>query len=145
MTDNLVCIMPGCNGTLGNATIPFRTGCSSFSPCRACSKCGRIHSYDGYLMFMRPGPAIYLKGEQIEYVLEPVSFNQGETYQSNGYLFVCLDGKDEDGIPEMVDLGPNTPITFDGMNEDQMFRFHDECGIKYLLHRGDVNFIEKKQ
>ncbi len=137
--------MPNCGGTLGDKTFPLQTGCYSTSPCRACSVCGRVHSYGGGLMFNRPGAALYLRDNKFELVMEPVGFNQGETYVSPGYLYVCLDGKEEDGIPEMTDLGPETPLIFDGLNENQMFRFHDECGIKYLLHRGDVNFIKKKQ
>ena len=144
MTDSLVCFMPDCDGILGSETFPLQTGCSSFSPCRACTKCGRVHSYDGHLMFNRPGAALYLKDNRLELVMEPISFDVGTTYQSRGYLYVNLEGKEEDGIPEMVNLEPDMPLIFDGINEDQMFRFHDECGIKYLLHRGDVNFIEKQ-
>jgi hypothetical protein len=138
----LFCKMPGCGGVLEKNTFPMRTGCHSFSPCRACSKCGRVHSYDGHLMFNRQGAAVYLR-HNIELIMEPVSFEQGKTYTNTGYLYVTLEGKEKDGIPEMVDLGPNTPLTFDGQDADEMFRFHDECGINYLLHRGDVNCIEE--
>lgn len=142
MTDPLVCKMPECGGMLGDGTISLQTGCDMSSLCRACDKCGRVHSYDGFLMFNRPGSAVYLRNGSLEHIMEPITFDIGNKYKSTGYLYVCLEGKEEDGIPEMVDLGPDTPLVYDGLDENGMFRFHDECGIKYLLHRGDVNFVE---
>lgn len=143
MTDSLVCKMPNCGGMLGNETYPLQTGCFSFSSCRACSKCGRVHSYDGFLMFNRPGAAVYLREDGLELVLEPVNFEVGKTYLNTGYLYVSLEGKEEDDYPERVNLEPDTQLVFDGMDTNQMFLFHDESGTKYLLHRGDVNCIEE--
>lgn len=144
MPDSLVCKMSGCGGVIGDGTVSLQTGCHSSSPCRACNKCGRVHSYDGYLMFNRPGAAVYLREDGLELVMEPKIFEPGKAYLNTGYLYVCLESKEEDGIPEMVNLGPDTPLIFDGMDVNQMFRFHDECGIKYLLHRGDVNCVEER-
>lgn len=145
MTGSLVCKMPDCGGMLGNETISLQTGCYSCSPCRACSKCGRVHSYDGFLMFNRTGEAVYLREDGLELVFEPMSFEVGKSYLNTGYLYVSIEGKEEDNYdPEMVDLGPDTPLVFDGMDTNKVFRFHDECGIKYLLHRGDVNCVEEQ-
>lgn len=146
MPDSLVCQMEGCGGLLDKEnTLFLQTGCHSTSPCVVCGTCGRVHSYDGYLMYNRPGAALYFRDDRLEYILEPISFDLGKRYLPQGYLFVCLEGKEEDGVPEMVDLGPRTPIIFDGIDDDQMFRFHDESGVKYLLHRGDVNFIKEEK
>lgn len=141
MSTNLVCKMPNCGGTLGSNTFPLQTGCYSTSPCRSCETCGRVHSHDGYLMYNRPGASLYLVNNRLEHVLMPVNFELGAKYKNIGYLFVCQDQGEE--TPEMVDVEPNTELIFDGITSDNMFRFHTNPGIKYLLHRGDVNFIEK--
>jgi len=142
----LVCQMKGCGGTVDRRKkIMLRTGCISYSLFYACRKCGRVHSQDGVIIFNRLGAAVYFLNGAIKHVLEPILFDIGKTYTSPGYLYVCLEGEKEDGMPKMVDLGPETPLTFDGMNDDEMFRFHDELGIKYLLHRGDVNYVKEKK
>lgn len=141
MPDQLVCMMPGCGGMLNNETISLQTGCASSSPCRACSKCGRVHSYKGHLMFNRPGAAVYLRHESLELVMEPISFEVGKTYKTTGCVYVCLEDKDDCALPDMVDLEPNTPLVFDGMDEET-FRFHGADGTEYRLHRGDVNAVE---
>jgi len=136
--------MPDCGGLLGEESFPLQTGCASYSSFRACTKCGRVHSFGGNLTFNRPGAAVYFRENGLELVMEPISFDVGKSFLTTEYLYVCLEGQeDEDGFPTMVNLGPNTPLVFDGMGENQMFRFHDECNLHYLLHRGDVNGIEE--
>ena len=142
----LVCKMKGCEGTVyRRKKIMLQTGCDAYSLFYACRKCGRVHSQNGEIIFNRPGAAVYFLNGKIEHILEPISFEIGKTYTSPGYLYICLEDEKEDGMPRMVDLGPETPLIFDGMGEDAMFRFHDELGTKYLLHRGDVNYIEEKK
>jgi len=96
---------------------------------------------DGCLMFSRQGPAIYFRGGCLEHVLESREFLLGQAYTTGAYLYVTLDEGPDQDVPEMVEIKPGVSLTFDGMLE-AMFRFHDEDGTKYLLHRGDVNFIE---
>lgn len=142
MSDTLICKMPGCGGELGDRLIPLQTGCTSSSPCRACSLCGRVHSYEGFLMFNRPGAAVYQKDEGLVLVMEPKSFEKDKAYSTKGYLNVCLEsGQNDCQFTDMVELEPETSLIFDGMDEE-VFRFHREDGTIYRLHRGDVNLVE---
>ena len=68
MSDTQNCQVPDCKGVLDTNTFPVKTGCSSSSPCRACSECGRVHSYDGGLMSNRRGSAVYLREGKLELV-----------------------------------------------------------------------------
>ena len=142
MSDTLICKMPGCGGALDDKLISLQTGCSSSSPCRACSLCGRVHSCDGHLMYNRPGAAVYLQKEGLVLVMEPKSFEKGKAYTTKGDINVCLESEQNDcQFTDMVDLEPNTSLIFDDV-DGETFRFHTEDGTKYRLHRGDVNLVE---
>lgn len=145
MPELLVCEMPDCDGVLDGETVILQTGCFSSSPFRSCSKCGRVHSYEGFLTFNRPGAAVYVREGVVELVMEPIAFETDKIYLTIGYLLVCLEGKEEDGVPELVDLEPDMLIVYDGMDADHMFRFHDEKGIRYLLNRGNVNGVKERK
>lgn len=133
MTELLKCLQSGCPGNLGDDTVPMRTGCNSFSACRYCSVCGRIHSYDGYLMFGRAGHSPFFRNGAIELVLEPIELKPGATYKTTSWLWVGIN--DDEG-----EIDHEIEIIFDGM-DDETFIFHDYEGVKYRLDRGDANHI----
>lgn len=149
MAEEVKCKMEGCDGKIDlEKKVILQTGCSSSSLFFACGACGRVHSVNGDLIFNRPGASIYLREDGfVDYVNE-ASFEIGKKYRTNRPLYVCIepaDLQDEvDDDPEWVDLGEETHLVFDGMSEDQMYRFHDESGIKYRLDLGDAVGVDKE-
>lgn len=134
----LYCEMPECNGTLGVVASLIQTDCHSISlsssSCRACTTCGRVHSHDGGLMYGRAGHSPFLREDGIESVLLDIEFVPGESYKTTKWLWTIIDG-----IGGELETG--SELIFYCMDE-KVFCFVGEDGVKYRLHRGNVNFVK---
>jgi hypothetical protein len=146
MADPVICKMPDCGGEIDlKKYVTLQTGCNSYSSFYPCDKCGRIHSSDGDLIFNRPGAAVYRREDgSIDLVMEPISFDPGKTYVTNGYLYIWPENEETDGseASDPIELKVGTSLIFDNM-DGETFCFHGEDGTGYRLHRGDVNSVKE--
>ena len=92
-------------------------------------------------MFGRQGHAPFYRkaSNEIEMVLEPVSFNPGETYLTEGWIYIYPEDYPE---VDAIEIKPETQLTFLKM-DGEVFCFCDENATQYPIHRGDVIYLKK--
>lgn len=151
MTDKMACKMPECAGKIDlNKVVNLQASGMTSAIFFACGVCGRVHSRNGNLIYNSQGVSIYRREDGTTYLVnEKPVFEVGKKYKTKWPLYVQHESisfnEENDDDREWVDIGPETPLTFDGDTDDGQYRFHDECGIKYLLDRGDLNGVEKHE
>ena len=150
MADKLACKMPECVGMIDlNKKVSLQASGMPSAIFFACGMCGRIHSRNGNLIYNSQGVSIYRREDGTTFLVkEKPVFEVGKKYKTKWPLYVQIksvisDENDEE--LEWTDLGPETPLIFDSETDEGEFWFHDECGIMYLLDRGDLNGVEKHE
>ena len=144
------CKMPGCGGVIDiDKGIVLQTGCDSYTTFYACDKCGRVHSYEGELIFNRPGAAAYRREDGSLELVESISFEvdktfvPGKKYRTTAHVDVCLEGPDGECVAaDLVEPVNGTILIFDSIDGDK-YRFHVEDGTEYHLHANDLDKIEE--
>jgi len=142
MAVELACKVSGCKGKIDWNLGTVEKGLVFFP----CSECGRLYTKNSNMVYDDRGKALFRRDDGTTIADAEITLEKGRRYKNSRQLYVRLEaltvGDMEDDDPEWVDIGPETPLIYDGeMDED--FRFHDECGIRYLLDWGDVLGFEK--